>query len=131
VSQYLAGLETYPAGRTGEAASPPTGLSASLRQAGFKLSRLKTGTPPRLASSSIKWDHLEVQRPDSDVQPFTYLTKRVTNQVSPVCAILPIAQRPMLEFGHRQDNQITCFKTHTTPDTHKIIRDSLHMSIHS
>ena len=82
------GLETYPAGRIGEAASPPTGLSASLRQAGFKLGRLKTGTPPRLARSTIKWDQLEAQLPDSDVQPFSYLTKRVANQASPIYVLL-------------------------------------------
>lgn len=84
------GLETYPAGRIDEAASPPAGLSASLRQAGFELGRLKTGTPPRLARSTIKWDQLEAQFPDSDVQPFSYLTKRVANQASPNYVLLYI-----------------------------------------
>jgi tRNA uridine 5-carboxymethylaminomethyl modification enzyme len=127
------GLETYPAGRIDEAASPPTGLSASLRQAGFELGRLKTGTPPRLARSSIKWDQLEVQLPDSNVQPFSYLTKRVTNQVSPICALLILFspfEDKRSDWDGRQDNQISCFKTHTTPNTHNVIRDNLHMSVH-
>ncbi|RSL95539.1 hypothetical protein CEP52_012016 [Fusarium oligoseptatum] len=48
------GLECYPAGRIGEAAT--FGLSKSLRDAGFQLGRLKTGTPPRIARDSIKFD---------------------------------------------------------------------------
>ncbi|KDQ08569.1 hypothetical protein BOTBODRAFT_37859 [Botryobasidium botryosum FD-172 SS1] len=102
------GLEAYPAGRLNEPASPPAGLSASLSQAGFKLSRLKTGTPARLRKDSINWDVM--QRQDGDIRPvgFSYLTKRVDNE----------------------DNQVACYQTRTTPDTHKIIRDNLHLSIH-
>ncbi|KAF8321325.1 GIDA-domain-containing protein [Clavulina sp. PMI_390] len=102
------GLTAYPAGRIDEAASPPTGLSASLKQAGFELGRLKTGTPPRLSRSSIKWDQLEEQLPDTDVHPFSYLTDKVANL----------------------DNQVSCYKTHTTAASHDIIRNNLHMSIH-
>ncbi|KAF9509221.1 hypothetical protein BS47DRAFT_1397102 [Hydnum rufescens UP504] len=50
------GLTVYPAGRINEAAS--TGLSSSLKKAGFSISRLKTGTPPRLAKASINWSGL-------------------------------------------------------------------------
>lgn len=75
------GLECYPAGRLNEPASPPAGLSASLAQAGFQLSRLKTGTPARLRKDSINWEVME--RQDGDERPigFSYLTDRVDNEV--------------------------------------------------
>ncbi|KAF9947945.1 Mitochondrial Translation Optimization [Modicella reniformis] len=53
------GLETYPAGRINEEAS--IGLSDSLAQAGFTLSRLKTGTPPRLDGKTIDYSGLSPQ----------------------------------------------------------------------
>ena len=76
-----------------------------------------------------------MQLPDSDVQPFSYLNKRVTNQVSPTYAyplfiFLPFTDVQRSDWHGRQDNQISCFKTHTTPDTHNVIRDNLHLSVH-
>ncbi|KAJ5701460.1 hypothetical protein N7488_009008 [Penicillium malachiteum] len=101
------GLEAYPSGRMGEA--PTYGLSKSLRDAGFSLGRLKTGTPPRLDMKSIDFSALEVQRGDSPPHPFSYMNKTV-------------------EVG--DEGQLTCWMTHTNEESHKIIRANLDKSIH-
>ncbi|EER40403.1 mitochondrial translation optimization protein [Histoplasma capsulatum H143] len=69
------GLDVFPSGRLGEAAT--FGLSRSLREAGFQLGRLKTGTPPRLDKKTIDFSNLEVQPGDSPPIPFSYLNNRV------------------------------------------------------
>ncbi|KAI8595674.1 putative MTO1 protein [Dissophora ornata] len=100
------GLEAYPAGRINEEAS--IGLSDSLAQAGFELSRLKTGTPPRLDGKTIDYSELVPQYGDTPPSPFSYLNKEVAN-------------------AH---NQLICHQTSTNPKTHEIIRNNLHKSIH-
>ncbi|KAJ5768865.1 hypothetical protein N7520_003424 [Penicillium odoratum] len=101
------GLESFPSGRMGEA--PTYGLSKSLRDAGFSLGRLKTGTPPRLDMKSIDFSALEVQRGDSPPVPFSYLNKTV-------------------EVG--DEGQLTCWMTHTNENSHEIVRANLDKSIH-
>jgi tRNA uridine 5-carboxymethylaminomethyl modification enzyme len=59
-------------GRFGEGAAE--GISGALRGLGFELGRLKTGTPPRLKRSSIRWDELEEQRGDERPTPFSALS---------------------------------------------------------
>ncbi|KAF9366441.1 Mitochondrial Translation Optimization [Mortierella sp. NVP85] len=100
------GLECYPAGRINEEAS--IGLSDSLAQAGFVLSRLKTGTPPRLDGKTIDYSELAPQYGDMPPTPFSYLNQEVPN-------------------AH---NQLICYQTSTNPRTHEIIRNNLHKSIH-
>ncbi|KAF5004357.1 hypothetical protein FDECE_9131 [Fusarium decemcellulare] len=99
------GLQCYPAGRIGEAAT--FGLSKSLREAGFQLGRLKTGTPPRIARESINYDILEKQYGDDPPSPFSYLNNTVAVQ-----------------------EQLTCGVTYTNEKTHQIIRDNLDKTIH-
>ncbi|UKZ79336.1 hypothetical protein TrVFT333_007087 [Trichoderma virens FT-333] len=99
------GLEAYPAGRIGEAAT--TGLSKSLREAGFQLGRLKTGTPPRLDKSTINFDILQRQLGDDPPTPFSYLNTQVAVQ-----------------------DQLTCSITFTNEATHKVVRENLDKSIH-
>ncbi|KAF2148258.1 mitochondrial protein-like protein [Myriangium duriaei CBS 260.36] len=99
------GLEVYPSGRMGEAAT--FGLSKSLREAGFKLGRLKTGTPPRLDAKTIDFSILQVQPGDNPPTPFSYLNNSVTVQ-----------------------EQLNCWSTHTNLATHDIIRANLDKSIH-
>jgi glucose-inhibited division protein A len=99
------GLEAYPSGRMGEAAT--FGLSKSLRDAGFKLGRLKTGTPPRLDKKTIEFAALEAQPGDEPPTPFSYLNNEV--QVR---------------------DQLICYATYTNPDSHAIIRSNLDKSIH-
>jgi tRNA uridine 5-carboxymethylaminomethyl modification enzyme len=99
------GLESFPSGRMGEAAT--FGLSKSLRDAGFTLGRLKTGTPPRLAKNTINFGVLEAQAGDNPPMPFSYLNHEVT-----------------------VEDQLLCFATYTNESTHNIIRSNLDKSIH-
>jgi tRNA uridine 5-carboxymethylaminomethyl modification enzyme len=76
------GLRRFPAGRWGDRASPPDGLSRSLVEAGFALGRLQTGTPARLDKSTIRFDGLEVQEGEHAPEPFSFVHREVTNAVS-------------------------------------------------
>ncbi|MEL6686267.1 MAG: tRNA uridine-5-carboxymethylaminomethyl(34) synthesis enzyme MnmG [Pseudomonadota bacterium] len=96
------GTELTPAGRWGEA--PAEGLSERLYGLGLRLGRLKTGTPARLAKSSINWDALELQQADEEPVPFSFMTDRIT---------VP---------------QIACAITHTNDQTHKVIADNIEQS---
>jgi tRNA uridine 5-carboxymethylaminomethyl modification enzyme len=93
------GQRRFPAGRMNEPAS--LGLSAWFRGKGFVVGRLKTGTPPRLAGSSIDWSGLAMQAADEEPVAFSFLTSRIANR------------------------QIECGVTHTTPETHDVIRANL------
>jgi tRNA uridine 5-carboxymethylaminomethyl modification enzyme len=99
------GLEAFPSGRMGEAAT--FGLSKSLKEAGFKLGRLKTGTPPRLDRRTIDFSVLVPQDGDEPPMPFSYLNERVA-----------------------VEKQLTCYATYTNSATHEIIRANLDKSIH-
>lgn len=99
------GLECTPAGRMGEAAT--FGLSKSLRDAGFKLGRLKTGTPPRLAKNTIDFSILEEQPGDEPPTPFSFLNDSVSVQ-----------------------EQLLCHATYTNQATHDVVRANLDKSIH-
>ncbi|WP_316191526.1 MULTISPECIES: tRNA uridine-5-carboxymethylaminomethyl(34) synthesis enzyme MnmG [unclassified Bradyrhizobium] len=96
------GERTWPAGRVGEA--PALGLSQSLEAIGFRLGRLKTGTPPRLDGSTIDWSAVEMQPGDDPPEPFSVLTDRITTP------------------------QIQCGITRTTTATHEVIRANVHRS---
>ncbi|RWP16736.1 tRNA uridine-5-carboxymethylaminomethyl(34) synthesis enzyme MnmG [Mesorhizobium sp.] len=87
------------AGRMNEQAS--LGLSATMSRAGFRLGRLKTGTPPRLNGRTIDWASLESQAADDDPVPFSLMTDRIDNP------------------------QIHCGITRTTAATHELIRANL------
>ncbi len=93
------GEQRIPAGRVGD--QPALKLSERLYALGLRLGRLKTGTPPRLAKSSIDWAGLEHQEADQDPVPFSFLTERITTP------------------------QISCALTTTTPETHAIIESNL------
>ncbi|KAL4950035.1 glucose inhibited division protein A-domain-containing protein [Aspergillus filifer] len=101
------GLKVFPSGRIGEAAT--FGLSKSLREAGFQLGRLKTGTPPRLDKKTIDYSALEVQKGDSPPLPFSYLNDRV--QVD-------------------EEDQLTCWQTYTNHASHEVVRANLDKSVH-
>ena len=87
------------AGRMNEKAS--MGLSDTMARIGFRLGRLKTGTPPRLDGRTIGWGSLEMQAADEDPVPFSLMTDRIGNP------------------------QIECGITRTTPATHEVIRQNL------
>src|SRR5579863_3711035 len=96
------GEKQIPAGRTGEA--PALGLSGTLERAGFRLGRLKTGTPPRLDGSTIDWTAVTMQPGDDPPEPFSTLTTKIANA------------------------QVECGITRTTSQTHAIIRANVHRS---
>ena len=101
------GLEAFPSGRMGQAAT--FGLSKSLREAGFQLGRLKTGTPPRLDRASIDYTALDKQPGDSPPQPFSYLNDRVAID---------------------DEDQLPCWSTYTNEASHDVVRANLDKSIH-
>lgn len=139
------GNEKVPGGGDGRPAADA--LSVSLKEAGFELIRLKTGTPPRLRAASIDWAAAVIQ-PGEEPPPFfsartslfhveqsadtgttvtgdtgqfkgSEVQKKVENNVQS-CSTwnIPGPWSP-------GTNQIPCWLTHTTPQTHQIIRDNL------
>ena len=113
------GPDTTQGGRIGEAAAVT--ISDTLRQLGFELGRLKTGTPPRLKRSTIDWDTLEPQWGDNPPTPFSDLTQSRWHR-SPSGA--DHGARPAHPFPALQ--QTDCRITATTPESHELIRANLH-----
>ena len=93
------GATSRPGGRIGDASS--VALAERIDEFGLRLGRLKTGTPPRLRTSSIDWDGLEMQPGDENPVFFSFLTQRAEAQ------------------------QIACGITRTNERTHGIIRQNL------
>lgn len=73
------GLESTPGGRYGEPANNK--ISNLLKEYGFEIGRLKTGTPPRVHSDSINYSKLTLHPGDEEPQPFSILTEKVENKV--------------------------------------------------
>jgi tRNA uridine 5-carboxymethylaminomethyl modification enzyme len=96
------GKVSVPGGRSGEPAAD--GLSASLLRHGLKLDRFKTGTPPRVDLRSLDYSRLEEQPGDPDPEGYSYYR------------------------GLTLSNRVSCYLTHTTAATHRIIRDNLQLS---
>lgn len=96
------GLANYPGGRAGDL--PSVGLSDQLREAGFNVGRLKTGTPARLDGRTIDFSRLEPQYGDDPPVPFSFSTERI--------------DRP----------QVPCFIAYTNERSHEIIRSGLDRS---
>ncbi len=96
------GEKKIPAGRINE--KPSTGLSEELKKYNFKIGRLKTGTPPRLDSSTINFSSLEIQHADEQPYFFSFLTKKLSNK------------------------QVSCSVTYTNDKVHKIISKNLKRS---
>lgn len=97
------GDRSLPAGRAGEPAAE--GLTEALRQLGFRLDRLKTGTPARVDRRSIALDQLEEQPSDAHHRYFSF---------DPAAWV---SGEPM-----------SCHITRTTAATHQLIRDNLHLT---
>ncbi len=91
-----------PAGRFGD--SPSIGLASFIAQFGFRVGRLKTGTPARLDAKTIRWDLLEAQHSDEDIIPFSFDTEKITQPLLP------------------------CYITYTNERTHEVIRNNLSKS---
>jgi tRNA uridine 5-carboxymethylaminomethyl modification enzyme len=96
------GKKTYTAGRAGEPASIE--LAESLKQLGFSVGRLKTGTPPRLDGRTIDWSVFEPQPPDERPIPFSFSTDAITQP------------------------QLNCYIGYTNERVHAKIRQNIHES---
>jgi tRNA uridine 5-carboxymethylaminomethyl modification enzyme len=97
------GETQYAAGRAGD--PPATALAQRLREGAFVVDRLKTGTPPRIDGRSLDYSVMEEQPGDDPL--------------------------PVMSFmGHVADHprQVSCWITHTSEQTHEIIRGALHRS---
>ncbi|MGO4531921.1 tRNA uridine-5-carboxymethylaminomethyl(34) synthesis enzyme MnmG [Paenibacillus sp. 2TAF8] len=81
---------------------PSLKLSEHLRELGFELVRFKTGTPPRVHKDTIDFSKTEIQPGDDEPKFFSYETKSSTNE------------------------QLPCWLTYTSVETHQIINDNLH-----
>ena len=93
---------SYSSGRAGEPSAE--GLSGSLRELGFEIGRLKTGTPPRINARTVDFSSLSIQPGDDPPKPFSFSTEKITQ------------------------SQIPCHLTYTTEETHRIIRENLSRS---
>ena len=96
------GFTSFQAGRAGEFAS--YGLPENLKELGFQLGRMKTGTPARLKKSTIDFTRFEKQEGDANPKPFSLFTKEINI------------------------TQIPCYIGHTNKKSHQIVRDNLERS---
>jgi tRNA uridine 5-carboxymethylaminomethyl modification enzyme len=102
------GPEQRPAGRVDE--PPSRDLAESLKSFGFRWGRLKTGTPPRLARESIDFAGgvrrgvFHVEHGDDEPVGFSF------------------------QSGARLTNRIECWRTHTNPDVHRLVRSRIELS---
>lgn len=97
------GNKSMPAGRAGEFAA--VGLTETLNRLGFETGRLKTGTPARVDKRSVDYSKLEPQPGDAEVRWFSF---------DPEVWI--------------EREQMNCYLTRTTAETHRLIRENLHLS---
>ncbi len=96
------GEYTSVSGRIGEPAA--IGLGTSLRKIGFKLGRLKTGTPARVLKSSLDFSRMTEQNGDKTILPFSFSISEIN--------------RP----------SVPCHITYTNEKTHAVIRENIHTS---
>lgn len=96
------GKRNFSAGRAGEPASLE--LAETLKNQGFTIGRLKTGTPPRLDGRTIDWTAFERQPADENPVPFSFSTEKI------------------------EQPQIDCYIGYTNNELHQKIRDNLHES---
>ncbi|RUS79144.1 hypothetical protein EGW08_013091, partial [Elysia chlorotica] len=101
------GLSVTPAGRIGD--EPAIGLAKTIEDAGFKLGRLKTGTPPRLDKRTIDFSQLPINYGDSRPSPFSFMNETV---------------------WIKPEDQLPCHMTRTTEKVAEIVRASLHLNRH-
>jgi tRNA uridine 5-carboxymethylaminomethyl modification enzyme len=100
--QIHSGKRTYQGGRAGEPASIE--FAQALKNLGFRVGRLKTGTPPRLDGRTIDWSAFERQPPDERPVPFSFSTERIAQE------------------------QLDCHIGYTNDSVHEAIRQNLHES---
>ena len=83
---------------------PANKLSETLKRAGIRIQRFKTGTPARINKNTIDFSKMEVQYGEKSVEAFSF------------------------EDGVIKGDEVPCWLTYTNEETHKIIRENLHRS---
>lgn len=83
---------------------PAVGLSGSLQGLGLRVRRFKTGTPPRLDGRTVDYSRLTIQPGDDEPLRFSFMSELTPRE------------------------QLSCWLTHTTAESHRIIRENLHRS---
>ncbi|WP_459811222.1 tRNA uridine-5-carboxymethylaminomethyl(34) synthesis enzyme MnmG [Hominimerdicola sp. 21CYCFAH17_S] len=96
------GAVSYPSGP--DSVLPAQFLSGSLKELGISLRRFKTGTPARVHKRSIDFDALERQDGDEEIVPFAF------------------------DSCGRLENKVACYVAYTNDETHRIIRENIHLS---
>jgi tRNA uridine 5-carboxymethylaminomethyl modification enzyme len=84
--------------------APANELSKSLMDLGIQLVRFKTGTPARIHKDSIDYEKMAVQTGDDEIIPFSFMNDEI------------------------KIDQVPCYITYTTRETHELIRENLHRS---
>uniref|UniRef100_A0A8C7WJV7 tRNA uridine 5-carboxymethylaminomethyl modification enzyme C-terminal subdomain domain-containing protein n=1 Tax=Oncorhynchus mykiss TaxID=8022 RepID=A0A8C7WJV7_ONCMY len=103
------GQTTSPGGRMGDAQSC-AGLSYTLKETlGLRVGRLRTGTPPRIVKESVDLSLAQLQAPDKQPTPFSFLNTHTR------C---------------KPEEQLPCYLTHTTPGVERVVRESVHLNCH-
>lgn len=101
------GLDVRPGGRIGERAT--YGLPKTFRSdLQLQMGRLKTGTPPRIDGNTIDYTNLRRQDPEFPPIPMSYMTSEVS----------------------LVNHQLPNYLTHTTPETHELLKQYLHLNVH-
>ena len=98
--RVIIGDVAFPGGPNGQRAA--VNLSASLLAAGIRLRRFKTGTPARIDRQSVDFSKMQIQPGDKELHNFSFL-----------------------DFISARE-QVPCWLTYTTPETHRLIRENLH-----
>ena len=113
------GLSHTPGGRMGEG---PSSLSESLQKLGFEVGRFKTGTPCRINARSVDFSRCQAQSGDTPPPPFSFLPELIAREPSDFFTL------NRYQDGVFHVEQRPCWITHTTEQTHEIIRANLDKS---
>ena len=113
------GETSKPGGRMADASSS---LSANLQELGFTVGRFKTGTPCRLNARSIDFAACSIQRGDEPPQGFSFNPEEIGNGSNEIFTL------NCVRGGKFHVEQLPCWITHTTQETHEIIEANLHRS---
>ncbi|MBQ1613619.1 MAG: tRNA uridine-5-carboxymethylaminomethyl(34) synthesis enzyme MnmG, partial [Selenomonas sp.] len=97
--RIIIGEHTYEGGPAGQRAAVK--FSDSIKEAGVKLMRFKTGTPARVDARTLDYSKMEIQPGDAACRNFSFMSDEVTRE------------------------QIPCYLTYTNEETHKILRDNM------
>lgn len=123
--RLITGENITSGGRAGEKAA--VRLSTSLTELGFRLGRLKTGTPPRLDARTIDFSQTDAQYGSDEPLFFSF---EYAEQDDPACATphwLKEPPQPVYPIEWQSDwrPQMPCYLIHTQPETHEVIRANL------